>query len=185
MKFNSINITTFKKKNIKSKNKNMELLNLLKAQTEAYATEQKIRAIKPYPRPAKNVYNTVFMFKNAREHSAIQNNIPKNTIGSKISLLTSGKHSSLKSFDELEKLCLKDFKVNQVHHGKYLLCRVTEEPFYMTGINLLVEDENGEIENICVYNYTSNYDQPASKLFTKNSVLMIKENYLKIMSYLQ
>ena len=42
-------------------------------------------------------------------------------------------------------------KINQIHYGHYLECKTLAEPFYVTGMSLIVEDNTGEIENVMLY----------------------------------
>ncbi|CAF0772735.1 unnamed protein product [Brachionus calyciflorus] len=158
----------------------MQFSDVLDAQIEAYANEQNIRSTEPYPRISKDRSQTFSLYLNSKnEDSKIQDPM-SNSTGTKISLLTSEKHSSLKQFSQLEKISLKEMHVNQIHYGKYLICRIIEVPFSTNAKNLLIEDENEEIENLKVFNYNPNYE--ISKIFAKNNILIIKEPYLKLLN---
>ena len=44
--------------------------------------------------------------------------------------------------------------VNKVNYGKFLTCRTLMEGFKMVATAFLVEDENGDVEEVCLYNYS-------------------------------
>lgn len=150
--------------------------NLIEDAVKAIETEKLISQTKPYPRPSKDYLTTLTRHKYTKLHTSSSKNG-----GIKLNQVTAPKHCSVRRVDELTPLCLKDMMVNQVHKGKYLLCRIVGEPFYLTAISMLVEDEDGQIENVSVYNYTTSYDVDPCDVLPMNTVLMIKEPYLKIM----
>lgn len=78
--------------------------------------------------------------------------------------------SCVKKIDQLEKIFLKDLFVNRIHFGKYLICRVLQEPFYSDETcALIIEDELEEIENLFLS------DMVPVRTFSINSILIIKE----------
>lgn len=90
-------------------------------------------------------------------------------------------HSSLHDLKDLKPIILKDMRVNDIHYGHYLECTTIAEPFYVTGLSLLVVDNAGEVENLMLYNYNSkSFDIEPSMLMPINTKLIIKEPYLKL-----
>lgn len=144
----------------------------------AAGTEKLIRETVPYARPRKNYTKTLDSYIATKNYYENQTKI---TPEQKINQLTGPRHCSVRRLDQLEPIRLKDMYVNKHHIGKYLLCRTIVEPFYMTAMSLLVEDEDGKIENLSIYNYSTSYDIPPSDLLPLNTVMIIKEPYLKIM----
>ena len=65
--------------------------------------------------------------------------------------------------------------------GKFLLCRVRADPYLMEAMHFLVEDEDGEVEKLAIHNYTTSYETDPADVFPENTVIAIKEPYLKIM----
>lgn len=147
----------------------------------AMETEKLIAKTKPYPRPNKNRIETLISHNFTREHTnQAASKHPKNC-QMRINQVTAPKHCSVKRLDELEPIRLRDMLVNKTHRGKYILCRIVGAPFYMTAMTMVVEDEDGEIEIVSAYNYTKSYDVNPVDVLPLNTVIAIKEPYLKIM----
>lgn len=152
---------------------------LLDAQ-RAFETEQLIAKTKPYPRPKKNRSEVISRHDYTRAHT-LASLAKSGKYQMKINQVTTPKHCSVKRLDQLEPIRLKDMLVNQTHTGKYLLCRIVGRPYYMTGMTMLVEDEDDEVEIVSAYNYTASYDVDPAQVLPVNTVVAIKEPYLKIM----
>lgn len=75
------------------------------------------------------------------------------------------RYGSVRRLDELEAIRLKDMLVNKRHTGKFLLCRVLANPFLMPAMHFLVQDEDGEVEDLAVYNYMTRYVIDPGKIF--------------------
>lgn len=148
---------------------------------KAIETEKVISQKKPYPRPSKNYAEVLQRHQYTKAHQEQMATKNKQQHGFKLNQVTAPKHCSIKKIDDLQPILLKDMLVNQVHHGSYLLCRTVGDPFYMTAMSILVEDENGEIENVSIYNYTTSYEISPYEFSPPNTVIKIKEPYLKIM----
>lgn len=153
--------------------------NLMDDAQKAIETEKLIKQTKPYARPEKSYETTLARHQNAKTRALTV--AKSNNHQLKLNQVTAPKHCSLRTVKELTPIRLKDMFVNQVHTGKYLMCRVVGEPFYLTGIITVVEDESGDIENVSLYNYSTSYDISPIDLLPVNSVIIIKEPYLKIM----
>ena len=69
--------------------------------------------------------------------------------------ITAHKHSSLEQdINKLSPIYIKEMYVNKVNYGKFLICRTLMEGFKMVATAFLVEDENGDVEEVCLYNYS-------------------------------
>lgn len=150
-----------------------------KCGSRAFETERIVRRTKPYERPSKNYMKTYMEFSMAKMQT--QQKAKSGDVELKLNTVTCPRHCCVKSIDELEPIRLSEMMVNMHHKGKYLLCRTIVDPMYMTALTTLIEDENGEIEILSLYNCSPSYDIDPADLYPANTVLMIKEPYLKIM----
>jgi hypothetical protein len=85
--------------------------------------------------------------------------------------------SPLKS---LKKVVIKDLTLETHHRGSYILLRAVTPPDTMTAVMVIVEDEEGDVLMLQLYNQEE-------KLSTKGrliegTVIIVKEPYLKVMS---
>jgi tetratricopeptide (TPR) repeat protein len=76
---------------------------------------------------------------------------------------------------------LKEMHVNKIHTGRFLLCRVIRDPFYITGTLVLIQDTDNQVENLSLYNFSKSYMVDPKLLLPNNSILIIKEPFLKNM----
>lgn len=67
---------------------------------------------------------------------------------------------------------------NKVNYGRYLVCRTIADPLNLVAISTLVEDEQGNIEDLSIYNYP--HENEFRELFPKGTVIYIKEPNLKL-----
>lgn len=145
------------------------------ASIKSKETTKLIAKTKPYPRKPKEFLSTMTQFQRFKFTYLNQK------MNMKMNWQTAPRHCSLRQLDELEPIRLKDMLVNQRHIGKYLVCRVVAEPFFMAALTSLVEDEDGDVELLHMYNATPTYDIDPNDLLPQHSVIAIKEPYLKIM----
>uniref|UniRef100_A0A914QI71 Uncharacterized protein n=1 Tax=Panagrolaimus davidi TaxID=227884 RepID=A0A914QI71_9BILA len=84
-----------------------------------------------------------------------------NTV-SRTRVLQGGSHCCKTPFEELKSIKLCEMKVPMIHKGKYLVCKVIgkpysilgiAKPFPLIGVNTLVEDLNGDVEEASVFNF--------------------------------
>jgi tetratricopeptide (TPR) repeat protein len=148
----------------------LDMIRLSTLQAEEFSKNAKV-----YPRPTKIFDATL------SKYLAVKLKVDKrdkSTEETKFNNVTSIKHSSLKELSDLKPILLRDMSVNIIHYGRYLLCQTIEDPFYLTSLTTLVQDENDEIENVCLYNFSHDYNIEAKLLLPKHSILIIKEPYL-------
>jgi hypothetical protein len=160
-------------------NKEVDCLDQLDQIKRCIENAKKISEVKPFKRPKKDFIQTMLKYKFAMN----QNNSADsgNYFQMRTNYVTSKQHSSLRQLAELKPITLKDMNVNQIHFGYYLECEVISEPFYISGMSLIVKDTNGEIENLSLYNFnTKNYQVNPSHLMPMGAKFIIKEPYLKM-----
>jgi len=92
--------------------------------------------------------------------------------------------ASTTNFKSMKPITIDELLLNHVHKGKYLLCRSIAQPFKMTAISLIVEDRNGAVEKLSLYNYSNHagYFSDLSHLIPNGAMLIIKDPYYKIAS---
>jgi tetratricopeptide (TPR) repeat protein len=136
-----------------------------------------------YPRPYKEYFMTIFNHKLMLETSKHKKEqmSTRNDFYDFRTTFSTLKHSCLEDLKNLKPITLREMSVNKIHKGKYLLCKVIEEPYYITAMLTIIQDQNDEIENLSSYNFSQNNQLEPNILLPKNSILIIKEPYLKSM----
>jgi hypothetical protein len=109
-----------------------------------------------------------------------QNNLNFFKINQKIYCFTGNRYcSQISSFKDLKSISLKNMLIPFVHKGYYLKCRTIISSFQYIGIHILIEDTNGDIENLVLYNFQNNFIENPNDLIPEGTILLIKEPYLK------
>lgn len=129
----------------------------------------------PYPRPRRDYRVALKSYKQMKSCRDRENYAPL------FNWMSGPRHCSLKPLDQLTPIRLSDMHVNKRHEGKYLKCRVVAEPIMMASMNTLVEDEDGQVEILCVYNLSPSYTVDANDFLPLHTVLIIKEPLVKLM----
>jgi tetratricopeptide (TPR) repeat protein len=128
-----------------------------------------------FKRPQKETHLTEFIF---RQMQSEENKLPSTLY------VTAKRHTCLTTdLNRLKKINLKEMTVNAIHEGVYLDCKSIVKPFYTSGINLLVQDNNGDVEHLVIYNmeplpFTTDLEQ----LIPIGSKLLIKEPHLQMLT---
>ncbi|CAF1352315.1 unnamed protein product [Didymodactylos carnosus] len=78
----------------------------------------------------------------------------------------------------LQRISLSDLVLETVHHGKFVLCKTFVEPDKAVGINTAVEDPEGNVDMLSLYNFA--IDRDHSNAIPAGIVIAIKEPYYKI-----
>jgi hypothetical protein len=78
----------------------------------------------------------------------------------------------------LKKTFLQALDTDMHHRGEYILLRTFCQPFRMSAVMAAVEDEEGHVQRLAVYNTNTSF-RP-EELFPKGSVVVIKEPYYKM-----
>uniref|UniRef100_A0A914Y7R1 Uncharacterized protein n=1 Tax=Panagrolaimus superbus TaxID=310955 RepID=A0A914Y7R1_9BILA len=101
--------------------------------------------------------------------------LPKTTI------LSSDIHSCKLSFKELKSIKLCDMEVPMVHNERYLVCQVIAMPSLYVGVTILIQDLNGDVEEVAIYNFSYNFND--LDLLSPGTILIIKEPWLRYGSH--
>lgn len=152
---------------------------LEKTLKQAEESERLARETKPYPRTAKDrkqrMFELFLRIKDREEKSQ------KNRLEIMQTFVTANKHSSkVSNLADLKPIALNEMMVNKIHYGRYLLCRVCIKFYSSSAIATLVEDENGDVEDLSIYYYRRTFDEDPNEKLPVGTVLMIKEPFLKI-----
>ena len=78
----------------------------------------------------------------------------------------------------LQRISLTDLVLETVHRGKYLLLRTIVHPKKIVGIKTIVEDPNGNVEFVELYN--QNPSRSHEDIIPNDSIIILKEPYYKI-----
>jgi len=138
----------------------------------------KIENTKSYQRPNKDNSITENLFKQKLDEIK-----QKNIFILKHNFILTERHSCLTDLNSLKETCLKEMFVNKIHLGHYLECETICDPYYTTGIHLLIKDKNGDIEQLALYNYESkSCDVDPKFIIPIGTKLSIKEPHLQLFS---
>lgn len=159
--------------------------NLNKLQETVYAERsikrqvaERTQSMLAYARPGKSMlqakqqYGRIKRAQREKDHFILRTNY-----------ITAKRHScTAASLLELTEIRLQDMKVNMIHLGCYVNFRVVAEPFYSSGMHLLVQDRNGDVEQIVLYNYEM-YEAcsvEAKFILPVGTEIIIKEPHLQL-----
>ena len=139
----------------------------------------KIKTTKPFKRPAKSKDNalTEQKFKQKQKENA---KFDQNLYQLQTNYKTAECHSCTADLKCLKNIFLKDMTVNKIHRGCCIEFKTIANPFYVSGMHLLVQDINGEYENLVLYNYESiSYNVEPKVLIPIGTRLIIKGPHLQ------
>lgn len=134
----------------------------------------------PYPRTSKDYASSCTRFKGMSEVNFNDPVFHQVFAFKMVQQINEPRYGCVRELNELEPIRLKDMLVNKRHIEKFLLCRVLPNPYLMPAMHFLVQDEDGEVEDLAIYNYLSKYDIDPDKVYPENTVIAIKEPFLKI-----
>ncbi|EAW24582.1 TPR domain protein [Aspergillus fischeri NRRL 181] len=80
----------------------------------------------------------------------------------------------------LKKVVIKDLTLETHHRGSYILLRAVTPPDTMTAVMVIVEDEEGDVLMLQLYNQEEGLS--AQGRLIEGTVIIVKEPYLKAMS---
>jgi tetratricopeptide (TPR) repeat protein len=134
---------------------------------------------KPYPRTKKYAYKAICRHEQMLAQTA---SITRQAgYCARYNYISNKEHFCSKKLEELTPIKLKEMHVNKIHTGRFLLCRVTHDVFYVSGTMVMIEDTDNQVENLSLYNFSSDYLVDPKQLLPKDSILIVKEPYLKNM----
>jgi len=85
------------------------------------------------------------------------------------------------------RLRIRDLKLDQVHEGYFLLCRLIAGSYQLQSVNTIVEDPEGDVERLCLYNWSDAEISPVQNLANRRcipigTVLLIRNPFYTIAS---
>ncbi|KAI2900058.1 hypothetical protein CBS63078_7047 [Aspergillus niger] len=86
---------------------------------------------------------------------------------------------SIEALSDLKKALIKDLTIETHHRGSYTLLRAVTPAFRKTGIMAVVEDEEGDVLTLQLYN--QDRDLVTDGRLVDGTIMLIKEPYLKVM----
>ena len=86
---------------------------------------------------------------------------------------------SIASLEELRKIQFRELKLETHHRGTFLLVRTITLPLDLSGLSIAVEDEEGDVETLYVYQQDTQLSPDES--LPQGCAWMIKEPYYKIL----
>uniref|UniRef100_A0A914Z667 SET domain-containing protein n=1 Tax=Panagrolaimus superbus TaxID=310955 RepID=A0A914Z667_9BILA len=161
----------------------MNINTLTKAQLEMkkFGEINRLNESEPESRPHRNPDEEILSWQ-LQTVKYEKNDITK----TKTLFLSENSHFCSKSFEELEPINLCDMKVPMIHEGKYLVCQVKGKPYSVIGlatpspyfgVHTLIEDLNGDIEELAMYNFRHKVDDV--NWLPLGTILIIKEPWLR------
>lgn len=82
---------------------------------------------------------------------------------------------------ELTNVVIKDLQLETHHRGTYLLLRSITPPSRMTAIMAIMEDENGDVMMLQLYQQEDESKRAAADVVNVGTILLVKEPYFKLM----
>lgn len=82
---------------------------------------------------------------------------------------------------ELTYVAIKDLQLETHHRGSYLLLRSITPPSRMTAIMAVMEDENGDVVMLQLYQQLDEVERAAADIVNVGTILLVKEPYFKVM----
>lgn len=86
----------------------------------------------------------------------------------------------VRPFSELKKATITNLLLETHHRGQYLLLRTITPTYTMTAVMAVVEDENGSVLLLQLYNHEE--ELSGAQSLEKGTVIIVKEPYLKTMA---
>jgi hypothetical protein len=84
---------------------------------------------------------------------------------------------------QLRCVAIKDLQLETHHRGTYLLLRSITPPSRMTAIMALMEDENGDVIMLQLYQQEDEDTRAAADIVDVGTLLLVKEPYFKVMGH--
>ncbi|GBB90130.1 hypothetical protein RclHR1_00170034 [Rhizophagus clarus] len=100
------------------------------------------------------------------------------------------RHAKKVSLKPNNRISINDMQIDNVHTGRFLLCRVIDKCFKLTALSTIVEDPEGDVERLSLYNWVpqsatslgfTSVDQ-VSRYLPVGTILIVKNPFYKIAS---
>ncbi|THV03045.1 SET domain-containing protein [Dendrothele bispora CBS 962.96] len=96
----------------------------------------------------------------------------------------SPKNSSSVPLEELSRVSISEMMLRKVHKGKFLLCRSVAPMIRVVGSQTVVEDPDGAITDLAIYNFPTtgpgSSSESINKLFPIGTIMAVREPLLKL-----
>lgn len=131
--------------------------------------------------PKKSRYQLIFQFQ-MRLMMKLGMNSRTDTTHIGTSFIPPSYAPCIKPLCDLKKVMIADLLVETHHRGMYLLLRTVTPPDRLTAIMAVVEDERGNVVMLQLYQQPEETERQAEDILGEESVVIVKEPYLKIMA---
>lgn len=88
---------------------------------------------------------------------------------------------STESLETLTQIHIRELQLGVHHRGRYLMVGSLTEPRRLTGIQVIVEDQNGDGTLLTLYHQPNEETRPATSVITEGDVFLVKEPFFKVM----
>ncbi len=82
------------------------------------------------------------------------------------------------NLDTLSPINIRNFALNKTHKNSYLKGKIILEPMKLTAVIVLLEDSNGDIAQVAIYNHP--YAAIYKERFKAGTTIIIKEPFFKL-----
>lgn len=139
---------------------------------------ERTQSMRAYARPKKSLLQARQQYSRVKRAQCEQGHFILRT-----NYITAKRHScTVASLLDLTEIRLQDMEVNRIHLGCYVKCRVIAEPFYSSGMHLLVQDGHGDVEQVVLYNYEV-YEACSLEpkfILPEGTEILVKEPHLQL-----
>ncbi|CAG8907154.1 unnamed protein product [Penicillium egyptiacum] len=152
-----------------------EYLRYLQAQKQNLKNAQAVKGRPARPQRSRDEILMQFMFRKMMNTKA-----PANHMNIRSSFLPPAYPPSANPFSKLKKVMIKSLCLETHHRGQYLLLRTVTQADTMTAVMAIVEDEDGSILMLQLYN--QEHQLSGTQSLREGTVLVVKEPYVKVMA---
>ena len=86
---------------------------------------------------------------------------------------------SVVPLNNLQPIAIQKLRLERQHRGRYIVLRSITSPKRMAAIEVLAEDEHGDVIPLQLYQQEDEATRPATDIIHENSVVLIKEPFFK------
>jgi tetratricopeptide (TPR) repeat protein len=146
-----------------------------KKQLESVANSEKLNKKPPTKRPDKDRTSLCLAYEWRRMNKTRE----KDMFQTRTTFSTGNRHFCKKELGELKSITLNEMMVPKFHYGRYLLCRTINPATCMVGVTVAIEDLNGDVEELALYNLVKDFDMSLDDILPIGTIIAIKEPYMK------
>ncbi|KAI1698325.1 SET domain-containing protein [Ditylenchus destructor] len=128
----------------------------------------------PGPRDRRNREKTLQEFEHGKSKTK---KVGHGEVPLRHTIVTGQRHCCVDPLERLKPIRLNEMLVPKVHKGRYLVCRTLAQAVAYVGTTVPVEDLEGEVELLSLYNFR--LDISDGDWLQPSTILVIKEPYLK------